>query len=265
MSFIEPRLLDTEKSSLVVIVTKRRLVQKYKPMFKAKGYKVYDLDFVHPSSADIAYDPLAYVTSYADVRFLSDSIVKANLRKDQSHADSYWDESASSLLCALIFYTLTTKENPTFADVLELNDRIALKGGSDMEGYSLDSEFDALERKVPNHPAVTCWKTFRSTPLQTADCIFSSLNCELDSIFTSDIREMIAKKPTVDIEQIAKEKSVLFISSSPVNAALHQFTGAFYANLFKTLYELAEECSDGNSRYPYMYCVMISLQDYVRL
>lgn len=250
MSYIEPRLLDTEKSSLVVTLTKRRLVQKYKAMFKAKGYKVYDLDFVHPASADIAYDPLAYVTSYADVRFLADSIVKANPRKDQSHADPYWDESASSLLCALIFYTLTTKEDPTFADVLELNDRITLKGGSDMDGYSLDSEFDALERKVPNHPAVTCWKTFRATPPRTAGCIFSSLNCELDSIFTSDIREMIAKKPTVDIERIAKEKSVLFITSSPVNPSLHQFIGAFYSCLFKTLFEFAEECPDGKLPIP---------------
>ena len=63
MSFIEPRLLETETSSLVVTVTKRRLVQKYKAMFQAKGYKVYDMDFVHPISADVAYDPLAYVTS----------------------------------------------------------------------------------------------------------------------------------------------------------------------------------------------------------
>lgn len=46
MSFIEPRFLDTEKSSLVVTVTKRRLVQKYKLMFIAKGYKVYDLNLV---------------------------------------------------------------------------------------------------------------------------------------------------------------------------------------------------------------------------
>ena len=119
-----------------------------------------------------------------------------------------------------------------------------------MDGYSLDSEFDALERKVPNHPAVTCWKTFRATPPRTAGCIFSSLNCELDSIFTSDIREMIAKKPTVDIEHIAKEKSVLFITSSPVNPSLHQFIGAFYSCLFKTLFEFAEECPDGKLPIP---------------
>ena len=61
---------------------------------------------------------------------------------------------------------------------------------------------------------------------------------------------MIAKKPTVDIEHIAKEKSVLFITSSPVNPSLHQFIGAFYSCLFKTLFEFAEECPDGKLPIP---------------
>ena len=250
MSFIEPRLLDTEKSSLVVTLTKRRLVQKYKPMFLDKDYKVYDLDFVNPTSADIAYDPVDYVTNGSDVWFLADSIIKANPRKEHSHADPYWDESASSLLCALIFYTLTTQENPTFADVLALNDRITMKGGSDSDEYSLDNEFDQLAQKVPNHPAVACWKTFRSAPPRTAGCIFSLLNSDLDAIFTTDLRNMIAKKPTIDMERLAQEKSVLFITSSPVNPALHQFIGAFYSCLFKRLFEYAEECPDGKLPLP---------------
>ena len=185
-----------------------------------------------------------------DVRFLADSIIKANPRKEHSHADPYWDESASSLLCALILYTLTMKENPTFADVLALKDRITLKGGSDSDGYSLDDEFDTLEQKVPGHPAVTCWKTFRSAPPRTAGCIFSSLNTDLDAIFTPELRTMIARNKTVDIERLSQEKSVLFITSSPVNPALHQFIGSFYACLFKQLFEFAEECPDGKLPIP---------------
>lgn len=250
MSFLEPRLLDAKKASLVVTLTKRRLVQKYKSMFQARGYKVYDLDFVHPVSSEIAYDPLAYITSYSDVKFLADSIVNANPRRERSYADPYWDSSASSLLCALIFYTLTMKEHPTFADVLELNDKITVHSGSDVDGYFLDSAFTELERKVPNHPAVICWKSYRSTPVRTAGCIFSSLNCELDSIFTPDIRKMIAQKPSLDIERIATEKSVVFITSSPVNSALHQFICTFYACIFKQLFEFAEECPEGQLPLP---------------
>jgi len=52
MSIIEPRLLETFNSSLVVTVTKRRIVEKYKPIFKKRGYNVIDLNFVKPIQSD---------------------------------------------------------------------------------------------------------------------------------------------------------------------------------------------------------------------
>ena len=40
MSITEPRLLNTHDSNLIVTVTKRRLVAKYKPLLESRGYKV---------------------------------------------------------------------------------------------------------------------------------------------------------------------------------------------------------------------------------
>ena len=43
MSISEPRLLETYNSSLIVTVTKRKIVNKYKSVFQKRGYVVKDL------------------------------------------------------------------------------------------------------------------------------------------------------------------------------------------------------------------------------
>lgn len=97
MSISEPRLLETKTSSLISTVTKRRIVTKYMPLFKERGYNVLDLNFVNPIESTCSYDPLKYVASYSDITFLAKSIVKADPQKDRSSADPYWDEAAISL------------------------------------------------------------------------------------------------------------------------------------------------------------------------
>ena len=43
MSVLEPRLLETYNSSLIITVTKRRIVDKYKAMLERRGYIVSQL------------------------------------------------------------------------------------------------------------------------------------------------------------------------------------------------------------------------------
>ena len=70
MSIAEPRILETMESSLVVTVTKRRLVRKYSGLLKKRGYDVQEQNFINPSESDVAYDPLAYIRTAADVSSL---------------------------------------------------------------------------------------------------------------------------------------------------------------------------------------------------
>ena len=102
VSLIEPRLLETFCRSLIVTVTKRRIVKKYAPVMKKRGYQIWDLNFVHPGSSNVGFDPLKNVASFADITFLARSIVLANPQKVKSTADPYWDDAAISLLSAEI-------------------------------------------------------------------------------------------------------------------------------------------------------------------
>ena len=108
MSIIEPRLINTFDSSLIVTLTKRRLVPKYKSLFEERGYEVQDLNFVNPKLSTVTYDPLKYVKSYSDINFLAQSIVLSDprKRKESSSIDPYWDNAAISLLSAEIAYVI---------------------------------------------------------------------------------------------------------------------------------------------------------------
>lgn len=124
VSIVEPFLLESFSRSIVCSVTKRGIVNKFIPLLQNRGYKILDLDFVHPSRGNVCFDPLDYINGFADISFLSQSIISGTRRN--RNPDLYWDESAASLLNALIAETLMLKDNPTFADVLETIDSLSL-------------------------------------------------------------------------------------------------------------------------------------------
>jgi len=112
MSYAEMRLLHTENSSLIVTLSKRRLVKKYLSYFSDKGYTVIDLNLVEPTGAESFYDPLFYVRTTADITYLAESIVMANPRKNTaSDTDPFWGATRSCLKRAGTANNLIMLEN----------------------------------------------------------------------------------------------------------------------------------------------------------
>ena len=250
MSISEPRLLATSNSSLVATVTKRRIVNKYKSLFIERGYDVQDLDFVNPRRGDIGYDPLDYVSSYQDITYLAEGVVKANPRKEKSSADPYWDEAATSLLSAEIAYTLMTKDNASFTDVLKMHDSLNFEEYGGQIQTSYDEKFEFLAEKDPTCFAVSCWKSFHQLPIKTAACVFGTLNTTIDTIFSPELRKMMSMSRKVNFCDLASKKTVLFVTTSPVNPSLNCFVNMFYGHVFKQLFEFAENQVTGTLPVP---------------
>jgi type IV secretory pathway TraG/TraD family ATPase VirD4 len=244
MSVTEMRLLETFNSSLVVNLSKRKLVAKYTPLFKERGYNVLDLNFVNPVASNVSYDPLTYIKNYMDITFLSQAIVRSDPRSKNSNADPYWEQSAISLLSAEIAYVLITKENPSFNDVLNVQSELTITEDEDSIKTSMDDKFAKLKSNNLVRFANSCWRTFRQLPMRTAGCVYSCLNTTLDSIFGLELRKLIARKDKLDFKKIADEKTLLFVSTSAVNPALKFYANLFYCQMFKELFEYAESRAD---------------------
>lgn len=250
MSISEPLFLELYNRSVIATVTKRRIINKYGIVMRKRGYKVLDLDFVHPERGNVAYDPLDFINGYQDITFVAKSVVMANPRKEKSNADPYWDEASISLLSALIGYVLMTKEDATFADVLEMLDNLEFEESCGQICTNYDRKFEVLEEKDSSNFAVSNWKSFKRLPIKTSSCVFGTLNTTVDSIFNPELRKMFRMKKKIDFEELASRKTVLFVTSSPVNPTLNCFINLFYGHAFKQLFEFGEDQYNGRLPIP---------------
>lgn len=248
MSITEPCLLHTHDRNLIVTATKSRIVWKYKPLLEQRGYRVEILDFSNLKNCTVGYDPLKFVRSQEDVIFLARSIVMADPRKKgNTHMDPYWDEASISLLSALIGLVQLRGEEqaPCFADVVRQCQRLRVNYTSSNIRTNLDLDFQGLEFGMPGNSASANWESFCHLPPRTAACVTGMLNTCIGHLFNADLLDMMRLSQQVDFERFAREKTVLFVVTSPVNPALSSLISLFYATAMKELFELAEHRAGG--------------------
>lgn len=250
MSITEPGLLSTYNSSLIVPVTKRRLIMKYLPIFINRGYEVNILDLANPEKSTCGFDMMKNIKTEADITFLASSIVKSNPLKDRSYADPYWDDSAVSLLSAEIAKIVETQKTYSMRDLVDLHHRLDFNLSSGVMETSLDDEFDCLEAVNPNSFAVSCWKSFSKLPQKTLSCVYGTLNTAVDDLFTPEVCKLFLVRNQLNIRKVASKRTILFIITSAVNPSLNRFISIFYSYIFKELFEFGEESPNGRLPVP---------------
>ena len=242
VSIIEPYLLHTKESSIICSLSKRRIADLYIPYYTNNNYQVIDMNFDNPEISDVCYDPIAYITSTEDITHLSTSLIMSDKRKLSSKADPYWDTTSINLLNAIICMTLIFKEHATMDDVLKNVDQLRIKNGCNHVETTLDDKFEIITNNDPHSFCSTNWLVFSSLDsTKTASCILSSLQTMLSNIFTSSLRRQISTKKCINIENIGRKKTALFITSSAMNSSLRAFINIFYGQIFKTLFEFAQQ------------------------
>ena len=253
VSFVEPALMEPLKvkkpNNKIVILTKRDIPDKYIQLYKAAGFNTYDLDYSNPERGNCCDDPLAYIRFEEDISDLAHSIIMANERKEHSTADPFWDDSSEQLLAAEIAATLMTKDKPTFADVLDLHFSLKIEESGCGITTTLDSLFRKIEKAAPDCYAITCWRTFKEAAPKTAKSIYVSMNPTLRA-YTTSIRNNMKTRPSVDFNKFASEKSILFITTSPVKKALHGLANIFVSQAISELFAIADETETGTLPIP---------------
>lgn len=256
MSITEPCLLHSHNRNLIVTVTKSRVIHQYAPLLRSRGYRVEVLDFADLEGGTVGYDPLHYVQTEEEVRFLAQSMVMADPRKRGSRADPYWDDTATNVLCALIHYELLRQPpgRRSFAHVVSQLKGLTVQYHASQITTNLDVNYRVLELEHPGNPATAHWESFCHLPGRTAACVISALLGAVSYLFNEQLLAAMSRRP-VDFRDMTRQKMVLFLVTSPVNPALSQLVGQFYSTAMKTLFELAERRSSGQLPIPvHMIC-----------
>ena len=251
-SITEPRLLETHNDSLIVPVTKRRLIDEYRGMFEKRGYIVEELNFVEPYRCTVGFNPVRFAKSDLEIASLARAIVYTDPNKKFSKIDPYWDNAGAALLTAEIAMARYKKgDRATFTDVLDFHNRVSMGDSGDLFTTTVDRDFERMKSEDPNSMAISCWNTYRNASAKTAGNIYSTLNACLNGLFIGEIRTLMTMDiRQVDFTRLASEKTVLFIVTSPMNPTLDSFINIFYSTAFRALFEFAESRHNGRLPIP---------------
>ena len=218
--------------SYVFTDPKGELYDRTAGYLKENGYKIKVLNLVHPQYSD-GYNPLMHVASEIDVDVIAHTIVKGQKSTD-STSDPFWDDSAETLLKALIYYLLATRpeEEQNLASCAELVRAANSNGGSNM--------LSELMSQLPyDHPARMNYKSIEIAPEKTYSSILSTLQSKLGKFDSKEIAELTSTD-TINFEEIGQEKTAVYVISPDTHTTYNFLLTIFFSQMIQQLYDFAD-------------------------
>lgn len=247
-SVVQPCLLETNNSSVILSDPKGILQKHYTEYFKKKGYKVIILDLDDLSNSMWGYDPIEFVDSEMDVLSLSHTIIYADSKSISSNMDPYWNQSAEIFLSALMMLAISTKEKNEsyFGKMLDYACNIDTAD----DGY-ITCLFYEMEKKFGDCLGCRQWKKIctLSKAERTWSSVKSSMDAALGRYESTEFREFL-KKPSFNIEQIVEGKTAVFIKCSDSDSTLYNYINIFYSQVINLLFRYADKQQDGKLPIP---------------
>lgn len=200
---------------------------------KSHGYNVKVLNLVNPANSD-GYNPLAHVNSELDVDVIANTVVKGQ-KSESGSSDPYWDDMAEMLLKSLIYYLLAKRppEEQNLASCAEMVRAANNHGGSNL--------LTEMMSELPyDHPARMYYKSIEIAPEKTYGSILSSLQSKLGKFDSREIAE-VTSTDTINFEEIANEKTALYVISSDTHTAYDFLLTIFFSQLIQQLYDYADK------------------------
>lgn len=236
-----PTMFEMQESSMIAEFPKEGEGYQMARYFDRKEYNTLILNLAHPEKSTVGFDPLQSVCSYDDIEELANQSVMSVIQKS---VDDYWQRKAVPLVGAMIAATLMTVDDATFADVLDMFDRMQIEEHGYGITTGLDGLFEELREKAPGSYAVREFYNFRSLPVKTASCVRDTAAACLSAMYPESLRKLMRSKKSINFEKLATEKTAFFIITSPVNTSLTYFKNLVYGTAIKQLLTFAAECPD---------------------
>ena len=218
--------------SYVFTDPKGELYDRTAGYLKEHGYKIKVLNLVHPQFSD-GYNPLLHIRSEIDVDIIANTIVKGQ-KAEGGGSDPFWDDSAETLLKALIYYLMATRpdEEQNLASCAEMVRAANSNGGSNL--------LTELMSQLPyDHPARMNYKSIEIAPDKTYSSILSTLQSKLGKFDSKEIAELTSTD-TIDFEEIGSQKTAVYVISSDTHGAYDFLLTIFFAQMIQQLYDYAD-------------------------
>lgn len=212
---------------------KGELYDRTAGIFKAKGYKIHVINLADPRYSD-GYNPMAHIRNTTDVDIIAKIISKKDDKGGGKGGDPFWDQTSEALLKAMMYYVLLNRpqEEHSLASCLAL-----VRLGGENEGEDLMNLF--MELPFDN-PARRAFETIRLGSEKTFSNILVSLAAKLEAFDSEEIAALTSTN-TIEFEDLAKEKSVLYFITPESHSTYDFLMNIFFSQLFQRLYEFGDQ------------------------
>ena len=242
--FAKPCLMNAT-SSYVVLDPKGEMLRDCGNLLKEQGYTIKVLDLINMEKSH-CYNPFVYLKTDNDIQRLVTNLFKNTTPKGSQSQDPFWDQAASMLLLALVFYLHyeAPEDEQNFPMVMEM-----IRAGEvreDMEDFHspLDELFDRLEMKNPEHIALKYYRNYRSGSAKTLKSIQITLVARLEK-FNLESLAGITQTDEMDLWSIGEKKTVIFAVIPDNDSSFNFIVGMLYTQLFQQLYYQADQIHGG--------------------
>ena len=241
--YAKPNLMNADCSYVVLDPKGEMLRDCGEHLSKTHEVKVIDLINMENSHC---YNPFVYLNTDNDIQRLVTNLFKNTTPKGSQSQDPFWDQAASMLLLALVFYLHyeAPEDEQNFPMVMEM-----IRAGEvreDMEDFRspLDELFERLEMKDPDHIALKYYRNYRSGSAKTLKSIQITLVARLEK-FNLESLAGITQTDEMDLWSIGEKKTVIFAVIPDNDSSFNFIVGMLYTQLFQQLYYQADQIHGG--------------------
>lgn len=237
--YCKPNVLNAN-TSLFVLDPKGEILRDTGNVLEKQGYRIRVLDLINMEKSH-CYNPFVYLRNDNDVQRLVTNLFKSTTQKGTQSQDPFWDNAASMLLLALIFYLWyeAPEEEQNFPMVMEMLRAGEVREDDEMYVSPLDELFDRLEMKNPEHIAIKYYRSYHSGSGKTLKSIQITLMARLEK-FNLESLSKLTMTDEMDLPRMGEEKTALFAIIPDNDTSFNFLVSILYTQLFQQLFYLAD-------------------------
>lgn len=243
--YCKPNLMQCN-TSFVILDPKGEILRDTGYLLKKKGYEIKVLDLISMEKSH-CYNPFVYLKSENDVLKLVTNIFKSTSKKDAQKGEQFWEDTASMLLCAIIFYLLSEapKQEQNFLTVMEMLRAGKIDDDECPSPSVLDDLFTELAQFDNEHIAVKYYDEYKSGAGKTLQSIQISLIAKLEK-FNLNSLSSLTITDEMNLQNMGIEKTALFAIIPDNDTSFNFLVSILYTQLFQQLFYVADHIYGGS-------------------
>lgn len=242
--YAKPNIMNAN-TSFVILDPKGELLRDTGGLLRKKGYEVKVIDLIDMSKSH-CYNPFVYLRDDNDIQRLVTNLFKNTTPKGAQSQDPFWDQAATMLLLALVFYLHyeAPPEEQNFPMVMEMIRAGEVKEDNEDYRSTLDILFERLESRNPDHIALKYYRGYHSGSGKTLKSIQITLISRLEK-FNLESLASITQTDELELAKLGERKTAVFAVIPDNDSSFNFIVGMLYTQLFQQLYYQADVVHGG--------------------